>query len=188
MTTIHIQEQKVQHVKIIALLLFGIVLGITAIWISATTSGNQIKRQQLAAGEAGIYDNKSLSASIALTNGKATLLVFRPVEKCTIQYCLTADAVFAQLPLDLTEKIDVIDVPVYAIAADTQDTPPAVLRVDWDLYPAVPYKDMIPAPELTGFGWSIHDTQMILVSSDGHRSTALHSISELAEIDSLSLN
>ena len=86
------------------------------------------------------------------------------------------------------EAVDVIDVPVYAIASNTQDTPPSFLRVDWDLYPAIPYADMMPAPELTDFGWSIHDTKMILVSSDGQRSATLHSALEIEEFDSFLLN
>ena len=188
MTTIHIQKQQIQRVTIIGLLLFGIMLGLTAVWLSWTTSGNLTKTQRSAAAETGSPDNKPLLASMALMNGKATLFVFRPVEKCTIQYCLTAGAVSAQLPADLREQVDVIDVPVYAIAADSHDTPPSFLQVDWDLYPTVPYADLIPAPQLTEFGWSIHDTKMILVSSDGQRSAALHSVLELDEFGSFLLN
>ena len=187
MTTIHIQKQQIQRVTIIGLLLFGIMLGLTAVWLSWTTSGNLTKTQRSAAAETGTPDNKPLLASMALRNGKATLFVFRPVEKCTIQYCLTAGAVSAQLPADLREQVDVIDVPVYAITEDSHDAPPSFLRVDWDLYPAVPYAELIPAPELTEFGWSIHDTKMVLVSSDGQRSAALHSVMDLDEFDSLQL-
>jgi len=110
------------------------------------------------------------------------------VEKCTIQYCLTADAVSAQLTADLREQIDVIDVPIYAIASHTADAPPSFLQADWDLYPVAPYADMMPVPELTDFGWSIRDTKMILVSSDGQRSATLHSVLEMDQFDSFLLN
>jgi hypothetical protein len=188
MTTIHIQKQKVQRATIIGLLLMAIVLGVTAIWLSWSTTGNPTKTQQVVTAEVDTPANKPLSASMALANDKATLLVFRPVEKCSIQYCLNADAVSAQLAADLREQIDVIDVPVYAITSNTADTPPSFLRADWDLYPVIPYTDMMPLPELTEFGWSIHDTKMILVSSDGQRSATLYSILEIDEFDSFLLN
>jgi len=181
MTTIHIQKQKVQRAAIIGLLLMGIALGVTAVWLSWITTDNLTKTQQFVSAEVDTPANKPLTASMALSNDKATLLVFQPMEKCAIQYCLTADAVSAQLAADLHEQIDVIDVPVYAIASNNADTPPSFLRADWDLYPIMPYVEMMPTPELTDFGWSINDTKMILVNRDGQRSAALHSILEIDE-------
>jgi hypothetical protein len=149
-----------------------------------TTSGAAVNTQRFNLAAADTPGSKPLSASMALTNDKMTLLVFRPVEKCTIQYCLTADAVSAQLPANLRQQIDVIDVAVYATAANSQETAPSFLKVDWDLYPATPYAELMPQPELTDFGWSIRDTKMILVSSDGHKSATLHSAQEIDQFDS----
>lgn len=45
-------------------------------------------------------------------------------EKCSIQYCLNAHAVAVQLPTGLLKQIDIVEVPVYAMAAAGQPEPP----------------------------------------------------------------
>ncbi|MDX1401438.1 MAG: hypothetical protein R3245_05915 [Kiloniellales bacterium] len=111
----------------------------------------------------------ALSASAALATGEPVLFVFVPQEKCSRQYCVTADVVEEHLP-DHAQEIHVVEVPVYSLFMYTAGAPPDFIIADWDLYPTGPQKEWMPEATLTEFGWGISDTALVLVGGGGSAS------------------
>lgn len=109
---------------------------------------------------------KVLSASQALATGEPVLFVFVPYEKCSQQYCLTADVVEKKILDSLADAFYIVEVPVHSFYIYTVDTPPEFIIADWDLYPTYPQADWMPAAEMTDFGWGISETRLVLVDEN----------------------
>ena len=107
------------------------------------------------------------SASVALSNGLPTLMIFIPVEKCEQQYCLSEPIATKQLQDRGFEKLNVVEVPVSAISQMTAEAPPDYLFVHWDLYPVPTIYEWMPRVVLTDHGWGLADTHIVLLSENG---------------------
>jgi hypothetical protein len=156
MTTTQVKARRGSKLIVMFLLLVIVGLGL---WLGVVGGGTAVSAPKLS-------NSVPLSAATALSNGQPTLFIFTPMEKCSIQYCLTADSISVQLD-DLSALINVVGVPVQALAVHSSETPPSFLFVHWDLYPISTIAEWIPKSELTPYGWGLPNTQLVLVGADG---------------------
>ncbi len=109
----------------------------------------------------------AMTISVALNNGKPTLILFYPVEFCQIRYCLNEAFLTETGIANDPDRLNVVTIPIYAVPSAENETPPPFPHLGWEVYPVPPFDSLLPEFSLTQFGWSIAAPTVVLVDEQG---------------------
>lgn len=108
-----------------------------------------------------------MTISVALSNGKPTLVLFYPVELCEIRYCLTEAFLTETDIANDPDRLNVVTVPIYAVPSAENETSSQFPYLGWEVYPVPPFDSLLPEFSLTHFGWGIAAPTVVLVDEQG---------------------
>jgi hypothetical protein len=105
-----------------------------------------------------------VSLAQALHDDRPMVVVYVPVERCNIQYCLTGELVSQRLA---GQEINVVEAPVYAVPMQGGADRPIYPMIGWGVYLVEPFVNWLPEFSEDEFGYGLAATAAVLIDVNG---------------------
>jgi hypothetical protein len=144
---------------------FGVAVAI-AVAVLVTMAAQSLSSMDVLPDQddGGVPRPAIVSLAQALHDDRPMVIVYVPVERCNIQYCLTGELVAHRLA---GQEINVVEAPVYAVPMQDGIGGPIYPMIGWGVYLVEPFVNWLPEFSDDEFGYGLAATAAVLIDVNG---------------------